>query len=135
MPELTHIKTPTGLAPGYGYSHVVWGEGRFVAVSGQLALDENGEVVGVNDPMAQARQVFANIRRCLNEAGATFDDVVKFTFFVTDIRVMPAVREARDACINPDRPPACTAVQVYSLVHPELFLEVEAFAITPTWRL
>ncbi|HWM40380.1 MAG TPA: RidA family protein [Streptomyces sp.] len=135
MSELTHIQTPAGLAPGYGYSHVVWGEGRFVAISGQMALNEHGEVVGVNDPAAQARQVFANVRRCLNEAGATFDNVVKFTFFVTDMRIMPAVREARDACINPERPPASTAVQVYSLVHPEMFLEVEAFAIIPPWRM
>jgi len=135
MSELTHIQTPAGLAPGYGYSHVVWGEGRFVAVSGQMALNEHGEVVGLNDPAAQARQVFANVRRCLNEAGATFDNVVKFTFFVTDMRIMPAVREARDACINPERPPASTAVQIYSLVRPELFLEVEAFAIIPPWRM
>ncbi|RAJ69207.1 enamine deaminase RidA (YjgF/YER057c/UK114 family) [Streptomyces sp. Amel2xB2] len=131
MPELTHITAPRGVAPGNGYSHVVWGEGRFVAVSGQLALDENGDVVGRGDPAAQARQVFANLRRCLTEAGASFDDVLKLTFYTTDIGILPAVRAARDACVDVTRPPASTAVEVSSLAHPELVLEVEAFALVP----
>ncbi|WP_314174368.1 RidA family protein [Streptomyces winkii] len=129
MSELTHIRAPHGVAPGNGYSHVVWGDGRFVAVSGQIALDENGDLVGPGDPAAQARQVFVNLRRCLAAAGAGFDDVVKFTFFTTDVAVLPAVREARDACIDVERPPASTAVQVSSLVRPDLLLEVEAFAV------
>jgi enamine deaminase RidA (YjgF/YER057c/UK114 family) len=129
MSELTHIQAPQGVAPGNGYSHVVWGEGRFIAISGQIALDEHGELVGAGDPAAQARQVFGNLRRCLSEAGATFDDVVKLTFFTTDVGILPAVREARDACIDAARPPASTAVEVSSLVRPELLLEVEAFAI------
>ncbi|WP_181764720.1 RidA family protein [Streptomyces albidus (ex Kaewkla and Franco 2022)] len=129
MSELTHIKAPQGVAPGNGYSHVVLGEGRFVAVSGQIALDEHGEIVGEGDAAAQARQVFKNLRRCLNEAGATFDDVVKLTFFTTDVGILPAVREARDACIDTTRPPASTAVEVSALIRPELMLEVEAFAV------
>lgn len=132
MSALTHIKAPAGVAPGNGFSHVVWGEGRFVAVSGQLALDEDGGVVGLGDPAAQARQVFANLRRCLSEAGAGFDDVVKFTFFTTDVGILPAVREARDECVDVARPPASSAVQVAALVHPDLLLEVEAFAIVRT---
>ncbi|MFG7946321.1 MULTISPECIES: RidA family protein [Streptomyces] len=133
MSELTHVIAPEGLAPApdRGYSHVVWGEGRFVAVSGQVALDAAGEVVGAGDPDAQARQVFDNLRRCLEEAGAGFADVVKFTFFVTDLSVMPALRAARDTCIDPARPPACSAVQVAGLVRPELLMEVEAFALLP----
>ncbi|AXK31375.1 RidA family protein [Streptomyces armeniacus] len=127
--DLIHVAAPDGVAPGNGYSHVVWGEGRFIAVSGQIAVDEHGAVVGENDPAAQARQVFENLRRCLAEAGATFDDVVKLTFFVTDFGFMQAVRDARDAVIDTSRPPASSAVQVAGLVRPELLLEVEAFAI------
>ncbi|SCK41725.1 RidA family protein [Streptomyces sp. WMMB 322] len=129
MSELTHISAPQGVAPGNGYSQVVWGEGRFVAVSGQIALDEKGDVVGRGDPAAQARQVFANLRRCLAAAGAGFEDVVKLTFFTTDVGILPAVREARDSCIDVTRPPASTAVQVSSLIHPDLLLEVEAYAV------
>ena len=129
MSLLTHISAPAGVAPGNGYSHVVWGTGRFVAVAGQVALDENGELVGPSDPLAQARQVFANLQRCLAEADATFSDVVKLTFYVTDVANLPAVRIARDEVIDTARPPASTAVQVSALFRPELLLEVEAFAI------
>jgi enamine deaminase RidA (YjgF/YER057c/UK114 family) len=129
VPELTHIPAPSGVAPAHGYSHVVWGEGRFVAISGQIALDENGDVVGPGDPAAQVRQIFANLRRCLDAAGATFADVAKVTFFATDWSVLPAMREALGAHFDAARPPASTAVQVTSLVRPELLLEVEAFAI------
>ncbi|MEU9103336.1 RidA family protein [Streptomyces xanthophaeus] len=132
--HLTRIAAPEGVSPGTGYSHVVWGSGRFVAVSGQCALDERGAVVGAGDPAAQARQVFENLRRCLAAAGATFDDVVKLTYFVTDVAHLPAVREARDAVIPADRLPASSAVQVVALVRPELLLEVEAFAVVPETR-
>ncbi|MEV3856359.1 RidA family protein [Streptomyces sp. NPDC050095] len=120
-----------GVVPGNGYSHVVVGEGRLVVVSGQIALDGNGELVGAGDAAAQARQVFENLRRCLAAAGATFTDVVKLTYFVTDIGILPQVREARDAHIDTKRPPASSAVQVAALFRPDLLLEVEAMAILP----
>lgn len=129
MSELTRIPAPDGVAPAAAYSHVVLGTGRFVAVSGQLALDEDGKLVGAGDPAAQARQVFENLRRCLAAAGATFDDVVKLTFFVTDMAHMPAVRAARDAHIPADRLPAASAVQVAALVRPEFLMEIEAYAV------
>ncbi|WP_405922051.1 RidA family protein [Streptomyces sp. NBC_00122] len=129
--HLTRVHAPDGVSPGTGYSHVVWGTGRFVAVSGQCAFDERGEVVGEGDAAAQARQVFENLRRCLAAAGATFDDVVKLTYFVTDVAHLPAVRAARDAVIPADRLPASSAVQVSALFRPELLLEVEAFAVVP----
>ncbi|CAM5523074.1 Enamine deaminase RidA (YjgF/YER057c/UK114 family) OS=Streptomyces griseomycini OX=66895 GN=FHS37_006197 PE=4 SV=1 [Streptomyces griseomycini] len=102
-----------------------------VAVSGQLALDEEGKVVGEGDAGAQARQVFENLRRCLAAAGATFDDVVKLTFFVTDMAHMPAVRAARAEHIPDDRLPAASAVQVAALVRPEFLMEIEALAVVP----
>ncbi|MEW2219582.1 RidA family protein [Streptomyces sp. NPDC006990] len=129
MSSLTHITAPEGLAPGNGYSHVVLGEGRFIAVSGQVALDADGEIVGAGDPEAQAEQVFGNLRRCLEAAGADFGDVVKFTFFVTDLAVMPALRTVRDRYLDPGRLPACSAVQVAGLVRPELLIEIEALAV------
>jgi enamine deaminase RidA (YjgF/YER057c/UK114 family) len=129
MSRLTRIAAPEGVAPASQYTHVVLGTGRFVAVSGQLALDEAGEVVGAGDPAAQARQVFENLRRCLAAAGATFDDVVKLTFFVTDMAYMPAIRAARAAHLPDDRLPAASAVRVAGLVRPEFLMEIEAFAV------
>ncbi|TDT31568.1 enamine deaminase RidA (YjgF/YER057c/UK114 family) [Streptomyces sp. BK208] len=129
MSELTRITAPEGVAPAAQYTHVVLGTGRFVAVSGQLALDEDGSVVGVGDAAAQARQVFENLRRCLASAGAGFDDVVKLTFFVTDMAHMGAIRAARAEHIPDDRLPAASAVQVAALVRPEFLMEIEAFAV------
>lgn len=129
MSELTRIPAPAGVAPAAQYSHVVLGRGRFVAVSGQVAVDEDGKLVGVGDPAAQARQVFENLRRCLAAAGVGFDEVVKLTYFVTDMAHLPAIRAARAEHIPDDRLPAASAVQVAALVRPEFLLEVEAFAV------
>ncbi|WP_128379911.1 RidA family protein [Streptomyces cavernae] len=131
MSELTRIPAPDGVAPASAYSHVVMGTGRFVAISGQLPLDEDGKLVGADDPEAQARQVFENLRRCLAATGATFDDVVKLTFFVKDMSHMPAIRAARDAHIPSDRLPAASAVQVAALISPEYLMEIEAYAVLP----
>jgi enamine deaminase RidA (YjgF/YER057c/UK114 family) len=129
MSELTRITAPDGVFPAAQYSHVVMGTGRFVAIAGQLALDEEGKLVGEGDPEAQARQVFENLRRCLAAAGASFDDVVKLTYFVTDTAHLPAIRTARAAHIPEDRLPAASAVQVAALVRPEFLMEIEAFAV------
>ena len=131
MSELTRIPAPDGVAPAAQYSHVVLGTGRFVAVSGQLALDEDGKLVGEGDPAAQARQVFENLRCCLGAAGATFDHVIKLTYFVTDMAHMPALRAARAEHIPDDRLPAASAVRVAGLVRPEFLMEVEAYAVLP----
>ena len=99
-----------------------------MVVSGQIAQDERGELVGPGDPAAQARQVFDNLRRCLT-AGAGFGDVVKLTFFVLDVADLPAVRAARDAVVDTARPAASTSVQVAALVASGYLLEVEAWAL------
>ena len=129
MAVLGHIVEPEGVAAGRGYSHVVTGRGRLVVVSGQVAQDEQGELVGAGDPAIQARQVFENLRRCLAEAGAGFGDVVKLGLFVLDVAHLPAVRAARDAVIDTTRPPASTAVQVAALFAPGYLIEAEAWAL------
>jgi enamine deaminase RidA (YjgF/YER057c/UK114 family) len=129
MVVLQHVVTPEGVAAGRGYSQVVAGRGRLVVVSGQVAQDEYGELIGAGDPEAQARQVFENLRRCLAEVGAGFGDVVKLGFFVLDVADLPAVRVARDAVIDTSRPPASTAVQVVALFAPGYLIEAEAWAL------
>ncbi len=129
QPRITRIPAPDGVAPGRGYTHVVTGTGRLVAISGQVALDAEGAVVGAGDAAAQARQVFENLRRCLTAAGAGFADVIKLTYFVTDVAYMPAIRAVRDEVLGADPLPASTAVQVTALVLPDLLLEIEALAL------
>jgi len=130
MAELRHVGAPEGVAAGRGFSQVVTGRGRLVAVSGQVAQDEHGALVGAGDAGLQARQVFENLRRCLAGAGAGFGDVVKLGIFVLDVAHLPAVREARDAVIDTTRPPASTAVQVADLFAPGYLVEIEAWALT-----
>jgi enamine deaminase RidA (YjgF/YER057c/UK114 family) len=127
---IEHHVTPVGMAPGNGYSHAVVAEGRVVAIAGQVAMNEAGELVGEGDASAQADRVFQNLSLALAAAGATFADVIKLTFFVTDIGVLPAVREARDRYVDLETPPASTAVQVSSLFRPGFLMEIEALAVT-----
>jgi len=130
--HISHVQTPAGLAGGKrGYSHVVTGSGRVVVLAGQVALDEGGDIVGKGDFAAQARCVFENIGRCLASAGATFDDVAKLTYYLTDMRHLASIRTVRDEFVNTDAPPASTAVQVAALAMPDLMVEIDALAILP----
>lgn len=129
MSALQHFRAPGGLAPGPGYSHAVTGRGRWVATAGQVALDDAGQLVAPDDPQAQTRQVFANLSRALAAAGASFADVIKLNYYVTDITMLPAVRVIRDEYVDTARPPASTAVQVAALAMPGLMIEIEAWAI------
>lgn len=126
---LTHISHPDGVAPSDGYTHVVTGPGRLVVLSGQMPFDARGDLVAVGDPAGQARQVFQNLRGCLAAAGASFDDLVKLTYFVTDISHVPTILAVRDEFVDTARPPASTVVQVVALFRPELLLEVDGLAI------
>lgn len=129
--EPTFIAAPDGLAPGPGYSHVATGSGRLVVIAGQVALNADGEPVGADDTAAQARQVFENLRLALAAAGATFDHVVKLTYFVVDAGDLPEIRKVRDQYVNTSKLPASTAVQVVALFRPEFRIEIEALAIVP----
>lgn len=124
---------PETIARPSGYTHVVETTAkRSVYISGQVALDLQGNVVGAGDMAAQAEQVFLNLRAALDAVGATFDDVVKFTYFLVDISQLQAVRDVRDRYVNPARLPASSAVEVRQLFRKELLLEVEAIAMLDT---
>jgi enamine deaminase RidA (YjgF/YER057c/UK114 family) len=123
-----HFNAIPGMRPATGYSHGVAASGRVIAVAGQVAMDENGELVGAGDPRAQAEQVFANLERVLAAAGATFADVIRFGVFVTDIGILPVVREVRDRHVGAN-PPASTAVQVGALFQPGYVVEIDALAV------
>lgn len=129
MTELRHHQAAPGLADANGYSHVVSGTGRIVVTAGQVALDENGELVGPGDMQAQTRQVFTNLRQALAAEGATFDNVLKITCYVTDASQLPAVYAGSDEFLDLSRPPACTTVEVASLVRKEFLIEADALAI------
>jgi len=124
--------SPDGLASPAGYSHVVSiPAGRLVWTSGQIATDESGEVVGAGDWERQARQVFENVTRALEDAGAGWADVVKLTFYVVAVCDLATIRAVRDEFVDTEKPPTSSLVQVAGLVHPDLLLEIEAVAWLP----
>lgn len=123
---------PATISKPTGYTHVVEVTGgKTVYISGQIAFDSEGKVVGVGDLTAQAHQVFANLRAALEAVGADFTQVVKLNYYLLDMSQLPTVREIRNQYINTAQPPASTAVEVSRLAQPDLLIEIEAVAIIP----
>ena len=98
-------------------------------VSGQVALDAEGQVVGVGDFEAQARQVFMNIGVALAAADMTIRHVVRLGLCVTDMAHLAILCRVRDEVVDTDRPPASTLVQVAGLIHPDLLFEADVIAV------
>jgi reactive intermediate/imine deaminase len=121
---------PGTLAPPPGYTQVVDAPAtRLVYISGQVAVDADGRLVGEGDFEAQTRQVFENLTRALEAADASWADVVKLTYFVRDAGQVAVIRAVRDEYVDTEHPPASTLVEVSRLVHDEWLVEIEAVAI------
>jgi enamine deaminase RidA (YjgF/YER057c/UK114 family) len=130
LPVTANFINPETMHHPTGYTHVVEvTAGRPVYIAGQVALDPTGALVGPGDIGAQTRQVFDNLQAALQAVGAGFEQVVKLTYYLVDANQLPDVREVRDQYLNPQQPPASTAVEVRRLVRDELLLEVEAVAV------
>jgi len=111
------------------FTHVVRA-GRLVFVSGCVATDGAGRVVGGNDIVAQTRQVHENIKRCLSAAGATFADICKVTVFLRNINDREKVNTVRKEYFGAHRP-ASTLVEISRLVRDDYLIEIEATAVIP----
>lgn len=128
----TRFINPSTLPPTAGYSHVVEiTGGRTLHISGQLAINAVGEIVGRNDFRAQTQQVFENIKAALAAIGADFTHVIKLNMYVVDITQVPILREVRDHYVNTQHPPASILVEVSRLVREEFLVEIEAIAHLP----
>jgi 2-iminobutanoate/2-iminopropanoate deaminase len=114
------------------FTHVVRA-GRTVFVSGCVATDGDGRLVGGSDVVAQTRQVHENIRRCLGAAGATFADICKVTVFLRNINDREKVNTIRKEYFGAHRP-ASTLVEISRLVRDEYLVEIEATAVIPERR-
>ena len=99
---------------------------RSIYVSGQVAVDSEGDAIGT-DVETQATVIFERIGRFLGEAGATLDDVVKITTFLTNMDDYAAFARARSQAF-PHRKPASSTVAVSALSRPDFLLEIEAVA-------
>jgi enamine deaminase RidA (YjgF/YER057c/UK114 family) len=125
---------PDAVSRPTNYTHVVVGQGsRVVFISGQVAVDSDGKVVGEGDLELQADKVFENLKACLAGVGASFSDVTKLTTFVVNYRpehraIIGGVRQRH---LPAENPPASTLVGVQALALPELMIEIEAVAVLP----
>jgi enamine deaminase RidA (YjgF/YER057c/UK114 family) len=116
------ISTGTEWEAKVGYSRAIR-VGSQVHVSGTTATNEDGDVVGVDDPYRQTQQALANIESALQQAGASIDDVVRTRLFVVDIEQWEEIGRAHDV------QPATSMVEVSRLIDPEMLVEIEAVAI------
>jgi len=119
-------RTHYGWKPGASMSQAVRC-GDTIHVSGQVAIGEDGAIVGEGDIEAQARQCFANIARHLGEAGASLADVVSLTTYLTKAESAGAFLKLR-AQTFPERAPATTTV-IAQLLHPSFLIEIQAVAV------
>ena len=111
------------------FSHAVKAEGKqYLFISGVTARDANGNPVGKGDMRAQTKQVLENMKIILEDAGATFDNVVRVTVYVTDLKNCKDIHEVRAQYFKKDFP-ASTLVQVAGLLHKDLLIEIEAIAV------
>ncbi len=111
------------------YSQAVKAEGnRLLFISGMTARDKEGKVVGRGDIKLQTRQVLENIKSVLEEAGATFDHIVKVTVYITDMSLLKEIHEVRAEYFKKDYP-ASTMVQVSGLVSEDLLIEIDVIAL------
>ena len=100
--------------------------GTLLFVSGQVSLDANGDLVGVGDAGVQTRQVMTNLQAMCAAAGATLNDVVKLTVYITNIDDYAMVREVRGEFFTGPEYPASTLIANIALARPEFLVEIEA---------
>ena len=104
--------------------------GGFLHVSGIVAVDGEGRLVGGEDVVAQTRQVFENMRAVLEAAGCGFEDVVKVTVFLTDVDDRARINPVRIEVFG-DARPASTLVEVPRLAVEGAKVEIECVALVP----
>ena len=111
------------------FSHAVKAAGKqFLFISGLTARDINGDIVGKGDMKVQTKQILENMKIILEEAEASFDQIVKVTVYVTDMKHFKEIHEVRAQYFKGDLP-ASTLVQVSRLVHENCLIEIDAVAV------
>ena len=130
----TVVNPPDLLPPGGEYSYAV-SAGGLLFIAGQTAFSPEGELVGEGDAAAQTRQVFENIGRVLQGAGASFSDVVEFTTYLVGVESVAPFLEARRELFPSLYPngdyPANTLINIESLAGSKALVEIKAVAVLP----
>ena len=102
--------------------------GDLIFVSGQASIDDSGNIVGVGDFDAQARQTYGNLQRVLEAGGSSLSKIIKMNVYIKDMANFPKILALRERYLTPPYP-AETLVEISSLALPELEIEIEAVAL------
>jgi len=128
--------SPAALPPAHGYSHIVVAPpGQLVVISGQVALDAKGNLVGADDFEKQCVQVHENIKSALASLGLTFKDVIRTDNYITDRKYLPLLRRVRSNYLPAEQAPASTLLVVGGFFRPDLLVEVSVEAVIPEKQL
>ena len=102
--------------------------GNTLYISGQVASNEKGELIGKGDMGVQVKQVFENLKTVLASQGATFDNLVKITIFTVSIDEFRKAADIREEYTG-GRAPASTLVEIDRLASPDYLVEIEGIAV------
>lgn len=127
MAERQNISSNSPYEPVFGFSRAVR-LGNQVFVAGTVSWGEDGQIAGIGDMYAQARQTLRNIEKALAQAGATLADVVRTRMFLTDVSRWEEAARAHGELFGEIRP-ASTSIGISALVQPEFLIEIEADAV------
>lgn len=111
----------------HGYSITI-GDAKVIFTTGQIALDKDGIVLYPDDPTKQAEFIYESLNKILQEAGASLDDVVKTTIYVTDMNDFPKISEVRNKYFK-NSEPVSTLIEVKRLVKDGCRVEIEVIAV------
>lgn len=128
----TRFLNPEGLNKPAGYTHIVITEPRKLAyISGQVAWDAKGQIVGKGNFRVQVTKALDNLKLALTAAGATMDDLIKVNYYVVNLKPdeVRIIREVRSNYFSSEHPPASTLVGVTALAREDFMIEIEAVAV------
>lgn len=135
MPIHARLTQVPGNAETPSYAQAVVASGRLAFLSGQVSVDENGELVGAGDLAEQTAQALRNLHNVLRSLGADWDNVVRLNWYILDASAITVVREVRERFFRPVLGdvvnPASTLVQVGALADPGYLIEIDAVVAVP----
>lgn len=128
MPRKSVVSVPGISKPGGVWSSAVAVEAkRFVFIAGMLARNEEGVLVGVGDIKAQTQQVCENLKKAVEAAGGTLEDLVRVDVYITDMNHFDDIHAVRRTFFPKD-PPVSTMVEVKRFTHLDALIEINAIA-------
>ena len=124
---MREIINPKNVHWPFGFSHLAK-MGDTLHISGQLALDQEGNIVGKGDMVVQTEKAYENLKKCLESVGATMRDIVMLRIFVTDLEQFKKTGDVRKKFFGKYRP-ATTGLEIRRLYFDDALIEVEAMAV------